>query len=197
MYLTKLDPRTGLVIIEDNDDGVLAIKEFRAVINDPKLGIACLTAIALTADYLTPKRYYDEKDRPRAAMEEVSGNRDKWTWNQEKIQQALVKYDLLQYDPDIEEGDIHYQRKVSKLKEFKESEEYYSKPRDRDGEPLYKSPHVIAGELRKINQDIQEYKKTVQGKDLFEKSPVAQGYSLSRLERLVEKKNSFYKDNKR
>jgi hypothetical protein len=195
MYLTRLDPKTGLVVIEDNDDGVLAIKAFRDVINDPDLGVGCFTAIALTADYLSIKRNYNEEDRPRAAMEEVSGNRNKWVWNQEKIQVALVKYKELQYDPDIEEGEIHYQRKINKLVEFKKAEEYHSKPRSKDDKELsFKSPSTIAAELRKINEDIEKYKKNIQGKELYDNSPVKQGYTLSRLEQLVQKKNSFYKE---
>lgn len=196
MYLTKINPETGMVDISKTQDGVLAITAFREVINDPNLGLACFTAIALTVDHLSPKRNYNENDRPRVAMEEVSGNRDKWVWNQEKIQVALVKYSELQYDPDIEEGKIHTQRKMNKLIEFKEAEEYHAKPRNKDDQELtHKSPSTIAGELRKINEDIREYNKNVQGKDLYKDSPANQGeYNLSRLEILVKKKNSFYKD---
>lgn len=185
-----------MVDISKTQDGVLAITAFREVINDPNLGLACFTAIALTVDHLSPKRNYNENDRPRVAMEEVSGNRDKWVWNQEKIQVALVKYSELQYDPDIEEGKIHTQRKMNKLIEFKEAEEYHAKPRNKDDQELtHKSPSTIAGELRKINEDIREYNKNVQGKDLYKDSPANQGeYNLSRLEILVKKKNSFYKD---
>jgi hypothetical protein len=196
MYLTKINPRTGLLYIDDIDDGILAIKEFREIIQDEELGLPCMTAIALTADYLSPKRFYSEADRPRAAMEEVTGDRDKFVWVQDKIQLALKKYDSLQYDPTIEEGKIHYQRKVNKLKEYKEAEEYYGKSRNKPtkegDEIVYEDPSRIAIALRKINDDIKHYENAIQGKDIYEKSPVKNGYTLSRLEQKIEKKSSFY-----
>jgi hypothetical protein len=194
MYLTEIDPKSGFLIIDKEHDGILAIKEFRDILDDKKLGLPCLTAIALTADYQSPVKYYNDKDRPRKAMEEATGNRDAFDWKIEVIQKALVKYDALQYDPTLEEGRIHYQRKVSKLKEFKESEEKFGKGiKDKNGkEILFRSPSQCAADLRKINEDIKEYEKQIQGKDTYSESPVRNGYALSRLEQKIEKKNSFY-----
>ncbi len=195
MYLTRINSKTGLVDIEDIESGVLAIKEFKAVIDHPALGITCFTAIALTADYKSPIQFYSEKDRPRKAMEEVTGNRDEWIWPQELIQVALKKYDDLQYDPVIEEGKIHDERKMNALKAFKYAEEHYDKDHDdgQGGKISTLAPSVIASQLRKINDDIKHWKDNVQGKDIFENSPSKDGYKLSRLEQKLEKKNSFYK----
>jgi hypothetical protein len=195
MYLTALDKKTGLVVIENDNDGILAIKEFREVLEDKDLGIICFTAIALTADYRSSLRYYNDEDRPRKSMEEVSGDRDKFPWKQPKIQEALIKYGDLQYDPVIEEGNIHYQRKVNKLQEYKYCEANYGKGKlDDEGQPLkVKDPAIISKELRQINADIAEYEKGIQGKDIFTNSPVKNGYALTRLEQKLEKKNSFYK----
>ena len=91
MYLTSLNPKTGLLEIEEGNDGILAIKEFRDLIQNKKLGLHCLTAIALTADYQSPILYYNDKDRPRKAQEEVTGDRDAYEWNTEIIQKALLE----------------------------------------------------------------------------------------------------------
>lgn len=188
MYLTKLDEKTGLVVIEDNDDGVLAIKEFRDILNDEKHGLRCLTAIALTADYQSPIKYYNDKDRPRAAQEEVTGNRDYWEWNIDLIQLALKKYDALQYDPTLEEGRIHYDQYVNKLKEIKD---FDSLPMNDDKRKQTSIPQ-LKKELKSINADLEDYQTRISGKDIYSQSPVKNGYTLSRLEQKLEKKNSFY-----
>ena len=128
MYLTELDPVTGLIKIDGPFDGVMAIKEFREVVNDKKLGIRCFTSIALTVDYLTPIQYYREEDRPYKAMEiACEGERRAFVWNQELIQQALVKYDDLQYNATIEEKKALDFMLMEKLKEIKnESENHQS-----------------------------------------------------------------------
>lgn len=124
MYLTEFDPATGLIKVEGPFDGVMAIKEFREVINDPKLGVECFTAIALTVDYLTPIKYYREEDRPYKAMSIVcDGNRRAFDWNQELIQSALVKYDNLQYNANIEEKKALDFMLLEKLQEIKNESE--------------------------------------------------------------------------
>ena len=196
MYLTTIDDKTGFVRIDIEEDGVLAIKEFKNVIDTPDLGIEAFTCVALVVDYKSLLRHYSDKDRPRAAMEQVVGDRDKFVWKQELIQIALKKYDELQYDPVIEEGRIHYQRKINKLQEFKYSEENYGKNlKDDKGEPIaVKNPSTISAELRKINEDIAFYEKSIQGKDVHQGAPTINGYTLSRLEQKLEKKKSFYNE---
>ena len=194
MYLTELDKKTGLIVIDKQGDGVLAIKEFREIIYDEKLGIKCMTAIALAVDHQSILRFYSEDDRPKAAQEEVTGKRNAWEWKQDKIQLALKKYDWLQYDPTVEEGRVHYQRKVNKLREYKQAEKYYGKGHKDDNgvELTFTKPSILARELRDINTDIKNYEDSIQGKELYNASPVKDGYALTRLEQKLEKKNSFY-----
>lgn len=203
MYLTELNPKTGLLKYEDINDGIFAVKAFRDILLDENLrfqktaehpGIHLMTAVAFTVDYLSPVRFYSDKDRPFKAQEEVTGKRNVWDWPLDKIQIALKRYSDLQYDPTLIEGQIHYQRKVTMLEKFRESEEKYGKGfKDKNGkEILYDSPAVIAKRLRVINDDIKEYEKQIQGKDVYDSSPVKNGYKLSRLEQKIEKKNSFY-----
>lgn len=188
MYLTRLNDKTGLVLIEDNQDGLLAIKEFRDILDSSNHGLHCLTSIALTADYQSPIKYYSDEDRPKKAMEEVTGDRSSWEWNVDIIQKALRKYDALQYDPTLEEGRIHYDQKVKKLKEI---QGYDTLPTDDDRRK--KTTIVqLKKELRAINVDIDEYDKRISGKDIYKDSPVVNGYQLSRLEQKLEKTNSFY-----
>lgn len=188
MYLTEIDKKTGLIDISNVNDGVLAIKAFRDVIENEELGLRCLTAIALTVDYLSPIKFYDDHDRPKKAMEETTGIRTYWPWNLDVIQLALKKYDELQYDPTLEEGRIHYNRKVKKLKEI---QEYESLPKDSE-ERKAKNPNQLTTELRSINKDLIEYEATIENKDVYKESPVKNGYALTRLEQKLEKRNSFY-----
>lgn len=191
MYLTEIDDKTGLVRLGDIESGVLAIKEFRDLINHKDYGIYCFTAVALTADHKSPIKFYNEIDRPRKAMEEVTGDRDKYIWKEEIIQRALIKYRELQYDPTLEEGQIHYQRKVNKLEEIKRSE--LPPEKDEDGNEIKrKSISQLTSDLRAINNDIKEYEKTTAGRDLFERAPTKGDYNLTRLEQKLLKKVSFY-----
>lgn len=191
MYLTEIDKNTGYLKIDLLDDGVMAIKAFRDVINNKKLGLECMTAIALCADHSSPIRHYDDEDRPRKAMEESIGDRDKWEWKQELIQEALKKYDDLQYNPSLEEKRIHNDRRISKLKEIRA----HNRPAEKDAEGNEipkKTITTLTKELRAINSDIKEYEKNAEGHDHFSDSPVVSGYTLTRLEQKLTKKNSFY-----
>lgn len=193
MYLTEIDKHTGLVRIDDIDDGVLAIKAFRDVINSKDLGINCMTAIALAIDHKSPINFYDDKDRPLIAMEEVTGDRRKWEWKQDLIQIALKKYNELQYDPTLEEKRIHYDRKIRKLEEAKHAEAPLEKDENGDDIPR-KGPSLssIMSDIRKINADIKEFEKNIEGHNIYDNSPVKNGYKLTRLEQKLLKKVSFY-----
>lgn len=190
MYLTRLNPETGHLLIEDGEDGILAIKEFRAILNNGDLGLACLTAVALTVDYQSPIKFYSDKDRPRKAMEEVTGNRDEWEWNTDIIQLAMKKYDSLQYDPTLEEGRIYYNQKVERLKLISE---WDSLPADSPSK-VGRNMQDLKKDLRIINTDIMDYEKRIENKDIYKESPIVNGYKLSRLEQKLEKKNSFYQE---
>jgi hypothetical protein len=188
MYLTKLNQETGLLLIEDNQDGILAIKEFRNILNSPEHGLGCLTAVALVVDYQSSIKYYSDKDRPRKAMEEVTGNRNEWEWNVDIIQLALKKYDALQFDPTLEEGRIYYEQKVRKLGEIQTWDSLSDDSPSRVGRTMAS----LKKDLRAINEDIQLYEKRILDKDIYSNSPVVNGYTLSRLEQKLEKSHSFY-----
>jgi hypothetical protein len=187
MYLTEINKKTGLLIIDDIEDGIMAIKDFRLLVNDKRFGLACLTAVALVADYKSPIRYYSEEDRPRKAMEEVTGDRDAYTWKEDVIQLALKKYDSLQLDHNLKEYHIHLERKNSILDKLQDIDNPLSKTK-RDGA----TSASLAKELRDINKDLEAFNKANQGKDLYGNSPVKGDYTLTRLEQLEDKKNSFY-----
>lgn len=120
MYLVEIDNHTGLVKVDGEFDGVRSIKEFRDILNDESLGLKCLTAIALVADFLTPIKYYTEEDRPFKAMEiATKGNRRAFDWAQDKIQKCLIRYNELQYNPTIEEKKALDEMLLSKLDEIK------------------------------------------------------------------------------
>ena len=186
MYLTTIDKKEGFVDITDIQDGVMAIKEFKDIIEDKKLGIACFTAIALTVDYLSPLRHYGSDDRARAAQEEVTGKRDAFPWKSPKIQEALKKYDMLQFNPDIEEGRIHNEQRIRKMRQISE----YDSWTEEDKKKI--SMVQLKKDLRNINSDLEDYQKRISGKEIYSESPVVNGYSLSRLEIKQKKKNSFY-----
>lgn len=188
MYLTRIDKKTGLLFIDDGDDGILSIKEFKNVLDDKDHGLYCLTAIALVADYQSPIRYYNDTDRPKKAQEEVTGNRNSWEWNTELIQAALKKYDDLQYDPTLEEKRIYYDQKVRKLQQIKEYDALDPKDEKRNSITMAQ----LKKDLRSINDDIEAFTKRIEGQEIYHESPVVNGYSLSRLEQKLEKRNSFY-----
>ena len=180
MYLVELNSITGLIKIDGEFDGIRSIKEFRDIINDDTLGPRCMTAIALTVDYLTPIKYYREEDRPYKAMEIVcEGNRRAFEWNQELIQKALIRYDNLQYNATIEEKRTLDFMLLEKLKEIKEETD----EEKRLG--YFKQLNTIKALIETFNKDNQD-------KDIYADGPVVNGYKLSRLEEKAQDKNSFY-----
>jgi hypothetical protein len=183
MYLLELDPFTGLVKTTGPFDGVMSIKEFREVINDINLGVKCMTAIALTVDYLTPIKYYREEDRPYKAMENTcEGDRRAFDWNQDLIQKALIKYDELQYNATVEEKKALDFMLLEKLKEIKE---------EKDEENRL----ALFRQLNTIKSLIENFNKANEDTDIYADGPVVNGYKLTRLEEKYLDKNSFYHKN--
>lgn len=129
MYLVELHPLTGLIKIDGEFDGIKAVKEFRDIINNHQLGVKCMTAIALTVDFLTPIAYYSDADRPYKAMEiATGGNRRAFPWANEAIQKALKRYSELQYNPTIEEKrtlDEMLLRKLTEINDEKENQKKF------------------------------------------------------------------------
>lgn len=179
MYLVELDPKTGLILLTGQWDGVMAIKEFREIVNKPKLGIECLTAVALTLDWQSPIRYYAERDRPGRAMKEVKQNAKAWVWDREEIQAALVKYSDLQYNASLVEKNQYDQMEMEAMAEIRGE-----KDRSKQLE-TFKQLDTIKGlkaNWLKENADLNPYAE----------GPVVNGYLLSRLEEKALDRNSFY-----
>lgn len=178
MYLVELDSN-GLVKVDKDQDGVMAIPEFRDVLLDETLGIKCFTAIALVADHLTSIRYYTDKDRPLKAMGIVMNNRRAFDWAQEKIQKALIKYDELQYNPVIEQKQLLMQMQMDKLNDIK-----LEKDNDKKVE-LFKQLGIVKGLIDNFNKEYADV-------DPYANGPVVNGYLLSRLEEKALDMSSFY-----
>lgn len=179
MYLTEIDKATGLIKVDKRFDGVYAIKEFREILNDPKLGIEVMTCIALVADWLSEIRYFRLKDRPKKAMRIVRDKHWDLDWNIEPIQKALKKYEELQYNPDLVEKrmlDEMLQDLLVKIKDAKKQEmrlEYFK-------------------QLDTVKGLIQTWNKNHVDDDPMAQGPVDNGYSLSRLEEKAMDRKSFY-----
>lgn len=179
MYLVELDPKDGLVLMAKDWDGIMAIKEFRDIVNNPKLGRECMTAIALVLDWQSPIRYYAEKDRPGRAMKEVKQNVKAFVWDREEIQAALIKYSDLQYNASLVEKNQYDQMEMDLMAEIRAE-----KDRAKQLES-FKQLDTIKGlkaNWLKQNADLNP----------FADGPIINGYALSRLEEKAIDRNSFY-----
>lgn len=184
MYLIEISQYTGLVKDEVVLDGWKGILAFKEIVNDPKLGLECLTAIAYAVDYASPIRYYPIQDRPKKAMDLVTGNRNAFDWNQDKIQVAMNVYNELQFNPSLQEKLMLDELRLQKLKEIEQEKD------DNIKKELFK-------DLKEINSLIKEFKKYHEEYDLYDSSPTRSGYKLTRLEQKLLNKKSFYYDNKK
>ena len=183
MYLVETDPSTGMVLHTGEHDGIMTIKEFKEVVNDKKLGIECLTSIALVVDWLSPIRHYSEEDRPKRAMYEVTSDRASFVWNQEKIQKALIKYSELQYNPDLVEKESLDNLRIKKLNDIRTNKD------DSKTTELFKQLNIIKDLITKWDEANQD-------KNPFAEGPVVNGYLLSRLEEKLKDKHSFFNRDK-
>lgn len=179
MYLLQLNPITGLVKEDPELDGYLAIESFRVLVQKEGYGIRALTAVALVIDYGSPIKNYNERERPKKAVEIVYNNREAILWNCDEIQLACINYKELQYNPTLEEKKIIDDLRVEKLDEIKEAPDTFEKQKK-------------LRELGSINELSEQFDKKNGTKDLFTESPVRNGYSLSRLERKITDLKSFY-----
>ena len=179
MYLVELDPLDGLVLVTGQYDGVMGIKAFRDIVSDKDLGRGCMTAIAFTADWLTPFNYYNEEDRPKRAMREVGNDSNLYVWNQDKIQIALKKYSELQYNPSLVEKyklDAMLIKKLDDIQEEKEDDKQIK----------------MFAQLKTIKELLKAWKEDNADNDPYAEGPVVNGYLLSRLEEKQISKYSFY-----
>lgn len=179
MYLTRIDSSTGMVDIADIKDGVMAIKEFRELIDSEKHGIAAITCVALTVDHETPWKHYDYNERHIKAMREVTGNSTAFNWADDLIQQALIKYETLQYNPIIKEMNFLKEIQHARIIEVEQEEDINKK------QALLKK----LGEIRHARKEMQS---SIDMTEVLSDAPTINGYTLTRLEQKVKNEKSFY-----
>lgn len=186
MYLIQLDLEgNGMVLDTPLHDGWKAIKEFRAVYS--KLKIEGMTVVALTADYESVYRYYtNEKDRFLRSVEEVYGNRSKIKMNP-LLQEAIDKYNELQYNSDFE-----------RIRQFNE---YKDRLIQRIGINMKSETPEAEKEVMRLNTTLKsqedsfkEFMKSIDRNELLgQTAATSNGYELSRIEiDLRTKKNSKF-----
>lgn len=177
MFLTRIVLKTGLVDIENTEDGVLAIKAFRECIE--AFGIECFTCVALTVDYKTPIGHYSYKERHMRAMRNVTGNSEAFLWGEDKIQEALKVYDQLQEVAELREMEIIKEMRISKIVEIE---------KEKDGT----KKTALLKELKEIRTLQKDFEKENDMDAIMKASPVVNGYTLSRIEQLILNKKSHY-----
>lgn len=177
MWLTSINRKTGNIDIENTQDGVFAIQDFKKIIDT--YGLECLTCVALTVDYYSPIRQYAYKERHIKAMRNVTGNSEAFNWNEDPIQQACITYDKLQFHPDLHELAIIREMRLKKIRDIESS-------KDDDEKANYLK------KLKEIRNLQEELEKSLDFENIAKSSPVVNGYELSRLEQKVKDKNSFY-----
>lgn len=183
MYLVEIDPNTSLLKLDAELTGWMAIPSFAKLYNQEN-GLKKISAVALFADYLSPLRYYGEKDRMSKVMDVVFEKRDDEFWYNDDIQQAIADYKALQYNHVLEEKSILEDNKIELLKLIRQEEDVVKKQN-------------LMNQLKVVNKNLQDFEKENTGKDLIEESPVRNGYKLSRLENKLENNKSFYYVRKR
>ena len=177
MYLTSIDKKTGLVDIEDTNDGVLAIKTFRDLIEQK--GLECFTCVALVVDYLTPIRHYAFRERHIKAMRDVTGDGKAFAWGEDIIQTACLKYEELQFNADLRELELLKTERQKKIQAVESTEDDDEKAR-------------IFKKLKDIRESQENLKSKMNFKEIVQQAPTINGYTLSRLEAKITNKNSFY-----
>lgn len=179
MYLCKVNTVTGLIDVAADQDGFYAIPEFRRLLNSKQYGLEKLTCVALVVDYESPIRMYHEKEKPFKAMDNVLNNRKLINWKSDEIQEALIAYKALQHDLDLEE-----KKMLDNMR--------FDKQMEADQAPTLEEKMKKIQELGRIKALIAAFNSQTSNKDLYENSPVRNGYTLSRLEQKLENKKSFY-----
>lgn len=185
MYLMQLDNFTGLIKEDEHLDGWRAVDSFRNLVNDKRFGLKALTCVALVVDYGSIIEHYSDKERPLKAMEIIYHSRTELNWNLDEIQLACIHYKEFQYNANLEERALLNELKTNKLEEIRNAETTAQKA-------------VLLKELNAINDLVDSFDKKHGDQDLYAKSPVRNGYTLSRLEvKLLDPKSFYYERRKR
>ena len=117
MYLLNIDKK-GEVINED--DGLYAIEEFKAVVDDKSLGIKAILWVALVCDYDSPYRHFVEREQVKSVSKAVFNTYNWKGIKNEKIAVAIKKYKELQFDP-LDVQLIAFNEKIDEYTRFMKS----------------------------------------------------------------------------
>lgn len=183
MYLIQIDPKTGMISEEVSNSGWMAIKEFRTL--HKKHGIAAMTVVALAKDYLSIISYFNNKERPIRAMEEVYGSRDKFDIESEIFQDAMNKYDELQFNSELEQERLNNeisQRLLTQMRDANKAEDD-------------KQINVIRRSMQDHQKYVDSFKSSFSKEEAVKKAVTSNGYELSRIENDIRsRKNSKFKN---
>jgi hypothetical protein len=181
MYLLELDENTNLILDDPATDSWKGIKDFTELVKKHK--IEGLTVVAFSVDYLSPFKHYIEKDRFYRAQEEVYGKREKLKADDPLIVNAIRKYKMLQFHPDIEHEHILKENKIRLLKN------YSAAVAEEDDVKIEKTNRAIQQHETSSKQFYDRYDKKV----AISSAVSSKDYELSRIERdILSRKNSKF-----
>ena len=169
MYLTEIDA-DGLIKMDETGSGWLAISVFNRVYK--KYGRRGMTVIALSTDYLTVFRHYENKDdRFIVSVDEKYEKRSEFK-RTKLVEEALLKYDELQYNSDLEQERINSDIKNRLLGKLK-------KANDEDDDAGI-AKHNKALQLHEAS--IASFNKRFDREKALQMAVSSSGYELSRIE---------------
>ena len=182
MIFMQIDPATGLVYEPEGVfDGWLSVKVFREAYK--KNGIKYITAIALTADYLSPINYYNNEDRPIRAVEIAYEKRHAIKSDTKMFKECIEMYMEFQKDTDLEMRKVNDAIKIRLLEKLSKANQ------DDD----YVEVEKISKNLSAHETRIKQFNEKFNIHDAIGKAVASNGYELSRIEaEIVSRKNSKF-----
>lgn len=175
MYLIQLNEYGNISDCPSNS-GWKAIKEFRVLVE--KYDIKYFLFVALSIDYLSPYSNYSDKERLIKAKEEVFGKSFKMNYEDEYILQAIEKYRILQFNPNLEQDRIMRNIQIRILNNINIANQ------NEDEVEIEKQTN----RLSKHNKAIDEFQKNFKKDDEIKKAVTKNGYELSRIEQDIQNK---------
>lgn len=172
MYLLNIN-RKGDIYKDDN--GVMLVPEFQAVLKAEGLGQVAMKWIALVCDYESPYRHFIESERKKAVSKDLY---DTYNWKGEKdakVIAAVDKYQYLQFDP-LDEQLGAFNRKIAQFTD-------YMNGMDIDEDTAEGLQKIMIG-IEKIYKTRQTLVDAIERRG--ERKKVAGNKSLSMLERKKE-----------
>lgn len=169
MFLTEIGA-DGLIKIDQTGSGWLAIDVFNKIYK--KHGRRGMTVIALSTDYLSVFRHYPSRqDRFLVSVDEKYEKRSDFR-KTKLIDEALIKYDELQFNSDLEQERINNDIRNRLLRKLKEAN---------DGEDdAGIATHNKALQLHEAS--IAAFNKRFDREKALKTAVSSSGYELSRIE---------------